>query len=95
MVERPNAKIIPDPIPDPLKLKIVVVGDSTVGKTALLKRFATGNFTPDAVEEKTIGSDFFSKQFRHTPKGQVLVTLWDMSGDPLYIDVRNEFYKDS
>ena len=29
------------------------------------------------------------------PKGLVQLTLWDLSGDPNYIDVRNEFYKDS
>lgn len=59
MVERPNTKIVPDLIPDPLKLKVVVVGDSGVGKTCLLKRFALGTFS--AEEEKTIGSDFYSK----------------------------------
>jgi DnaJ family protein C protein 27 len=46
-------------------------------------------------EEKTVGSDFYTKQFRSTVKGLVTVTCWDLSGDPTYIDVRNEFYKDS
>jgi len=60
MVERQNTKIVPDPIPDSLKLKVVVVGDSGVGKTSLLKRFALGTFLAEG-EEKTIGSDFYSK----------------------------------
>lgn len=93
MVDRPNSKIVPDPIPEPLKLKIVVVGDSGVGKTSLLKKFANNTFSE--TEDKTIGSDFYSKQFRVVPKGLVQLTLWDLSGDPNYIDVRNEFYKDS
>ena len=59
MVDRPNSKIVPDPIPEPLKLKIVVVGDSGVGKTSLLKKFANNSYSE--TEEKTIGSDFYSK----------------------------------
>lgn len=93
MVERPAGKIMPDPVPEPLKLKVVVVGDQSVGKTSLLKRFAQGKFDPE--EEKTIGSDFYTRQYRVTPKGLVQITLWDLSGDPSYVDVRNEFYKDS
>ena len=93
MVERPNVKIVPDPVPESLKLKVVVVGDQGIGKSCLLKRYAQNTFSVD--EEKTVGSDFYSKQFRSTVKGLVTVTCWDLSGDPTYIDVRNEFYKDS
>ena len=59
MVERPNSKVIPDPVPESLKLKIVVVGDQAVGKTSLLKRFAQNDYSAD--EERTIGSDFYTK----------------------------------
>ena len=93
MVERPNVKIVPEPVPESLKLKVVVVGDQGIGKSCLLKRYAQNTFSVD--EEKTVGSDFYSKQFRSTVKGLVTVTCWDLSGDPTYIDVRNEFYKDS
>ena len=93
MVERPNLKIVPEPVPESLKLKVVVVGDQGIGKSCLLKRYAQNTFSVD--EEKTVGSDFYSKQFRSTVKGLVTVTCWDLSGDPTYIDVRNEFYKDS
>ena len=93
MVERPNLKIVPEPVPESFKLKVVVVGDQGIGKSCLLKRYAQNTFSVD--EEKTVGSDFYSKQFRSTVKGLVTVTCWDLSGDPTYIDVRNEFYKDS
>ena len=59
MVERPNSKIVPEPVPESLKLKVVVVGDQNVGKTSLLKRYANNDYSAD--EERTIGSDFFTK----------------------------------
>ena len=92
MVERPNTKIVPEPVTDPAKLKIVVVGEQGVGKTCLIKRFATNEYT--ASEEKTVGSDFYSKTFKCS-KSMVQMTIWDLSGDQTYVDVRNEFYKDS
>ncbi|CDW77695.1 dnaj homolog subfamily c member 27-like [Stylonychia lemnae] len=95
MVERPNPKIVPDPVQEPAKVKIVVVGEPSVGKTCLSKRFALGTF--NANEEKTIGSDFYSKTLNKsaTIKANVAFTLWDLSGDQTYVEVRNEFYKDS
>eukprot|EP00347_Sterkiella_histriomuscorum_P015182 403358006 len=86
MVERPNAKITPDPVQDPAKLKIVVVGEQAVGKTCICKRFA--NNTYNANEEKTIGSDFYSKTLPKSAvnKSPVQYTLWDLSGDQTYVD---------
>ena len=64
MVERPNPRIEPDLVVDPLKLKIVMVGESGVGKTCLIKRFDFNTY--NASEEKTVGSDFFSKTLKCT-----------------------------
>jgi small GTP-binding protein len=63
-----------------------------VGKTSLCKKFARDEF--DQNEDKTIGSDFYSKTMK-VSKGLVAFTLWDLSGDVVYSEVRNEFYKDS
>ena len=92
MVSRPSQKIKVEPPPEAQKMKVVVVGEQGVGKTSLCKQFAQGIF--NSSEEKTIGSDFYSKSFKSS-KGLIQYTLWDLSGDPTYIEVRNEFYKDS
>lgn len=39
--------------------KIVIVGDKSVGKTSIVKRFASNFFT--TMTESTIGSSFMSK----------------------------------
>ena len=92
MVERPNPKIIPQAPQEPLKLKIIVVGEQGVGKSCFRKQFAKSEY--NASEATTIGSDFYSKTLK-VSKGTVQFNLWDVSGDPVYIDVRNEFYKES
>jgi len=44
--------------------------------------------------EPTVGSDFFSTKIK-TSKKLVQLNLWDLSGDKSYLDVRNEFYRES
>ena len=40
-------------------IKIIVLGSSNVGKSALIKRYATGKF--NGVRQSTVGSDFMTK----------------------------------
>ncbi len=40
-------------------IKIVLIGNSGVGKTKLLTRFKSNTFTPDS--KNTIGVDFYAK----------------------------------
>ena len=44
------------------ELKVVVLGDGGVGKSSMVRRFATGIFT--ASYKKTIGVDFLEKHLR-------------------------------
>ena len=43
------------------KFKIVIVGDSGVGKTNLIKRFITDSFTRES--KATVGVEFASKSY--------------------------------
>ena len=43
------------------KLKVVIVGDSGVGKTNLIKRFVSNTFTPNS--KATVGVEFISKSY--------------------------------
>lgn len=40
-------------------IKIIVLGSSNVGKSALIKRYATGKFSE--ARQSTVGSDFMTK----------------------------------
>ena len=48
-------------ITEEYKLKVVVVGDSGVGKTNLIKRFASDEFSLDS--KATVGVEFISKSY--------------------------------
>ncbi|XP_068707698.1 ras-related protein Rab-20-like [Montipora foliosa] len=58
-------------------LKIVILGDSNVGKTSLIQRYLQGIFTGDQIS--TIGASFFLKQW-----GPYNVAIWDTAGEEKY-----------
>ncbi|XP_031549303.1 putative Ras-related protein Rab-33 [Actinia tenebrosa] len=57
--------------------KIIIIGDSNVGKTCLAHRFCTGRF-PNRTET-TIGVDFWEKQIQ-IGSDTVKMQLWDTAG---------------
>ncbi|KAJ3222620.1 DnaJ sub C member 27 [Clydaea vesicula] len=74
------------------RLKILSLGDSGVGKSCLIKRYCESRFIQDYIS--TIGIDYGVKSL--TLGGVDLkINFWDVSGDPTYLEVRNEFYKDT
>ena len=68
--------------------KVIVVGDSGVGKTCLTFRFCHGYF-PTADTEATIGVDFREKTIKDTLDGKVgeciKLHLWDTAGQVVHL----------
>ena len=62
----------------PNTVKIVLVGDAGVGKTALIERFGTGTF--DSKTQSTMVNDFLQKKFERPGGGVVTVNFWDTAG---------------
>ena len=57
--------------------KLVLIGDSNVGKTSIIKRFANGTHVPDV--PNTIGVDFTLKMIDIREK-KIKLHIWDTSG---------------
>ncbi|KAI8925565.1 P-loop containing nucleoside triphosphate hydrolase protein [Entophlyctis helioformis] len=74
------------------RLKILSMGDPGCGKSCLIKRYCEGRFVPEYVT--TIGIDYGVKTVKYDSE-EVKVNFWDVGGDPVYFDIRNEFYKDT
>jgi DnaJ family protein C protein 27 len=87
MVERGARPLQVPPPKDPFRYKLVVVGEPTTGKTAIVRRWAEDSF--NTKYDATIGVDFFAKNV-----SGIVLNVWDMSGHPEFFEVRNEFYKD-
>lgn len=61
--------------------KILVVGETSVGKTSIIKRLCHDEFTSDC--PSTIGADFFSKKIE-LDSGRFHLQFWDVSGDEAF-----------
>ena len=74
--------------------KLVLVGDSGVGKTCLISRFISGNF--DAESKSTNGASYASKKVDYPEMGKSLVLdIWDTAGQEKYKSLTKFFYKDA
>ena len=70
--------------------KIVIIGDSGVGKSQLLSRFTKNVFNQE--QESTVGVDFVSKQVKIDDK-VLKIQLWDTAGQERYRAVASSYYK--
>ena len=75
-----------------LRLKIISAGDSLVGKSCLIKRYCESKFVAKYIP--TLGVDYGVKPVA-VEGHDVRVNFFDLSGLDCYLDIRNEFYKDS
>ena len=88
-----NIEITPcnDPsLKEEFKFKVVIVGDSSVGKTNLVKRFMNNTFLKDS--KATVGVEFMSKTFI-VDKKIFKVELWDTAGQERYKAITAAYYK--
>lgn len=72
-----------DSVPEKIDyvFKVVVIGDSAVGKTQILSRFAKNEFCFDS--KSTIGVEFQTRTV--TIKGKVIkAQIWDTAGQERY-----------
>jgi small GTP-binding protein len=71
--------------------KIVLVGDSGVGKTNLLTRFSKNEFSLES--KTTIGVEFATKTIT-TETGHVIkAQIWDTAGQDRYRAIASSYYK--
>jgi small GTP-binding protein len=71
-------------------VKIVLIGDSGVGKTNLLSRFTRDQFNPDS--KSTIGVEFATKTLEIEGK-TVKAQIWDTAGQERYRAITSAYYR--
>lgn len=74
-----------------LRLKIISLGNVSVGKSCLIKRYCEKRFVSKYMA--TIGIDYGVTRLR-IRNYDIRMNIFDFSGHPLFYEVRNEFYRD-
>ena len=73
------------------KYKIVLLGNSNVGKTCIAHRFAHNTFR-DA-SDPTVGACFFTKVLSGSDGSAYQIDLWDTAGQERYKSLTQLYYK--
>lgn len=70
--------------------KIVMLGEGTVGKTSLIRRYVQYTFSHDYIT--TIGSNFLIKKIELEEGKKITMQLWDLSGQDTFRTIRSQYY---
>ena len=73
-------------------IKIVLLGETSVGKTSIISRFASNSFNPNTLS--SLSAQFVSKTVEIDGKSLKL-DLWDTAGQEKYRALAKIFYKDA
>ena len=74
--------------------KVVLLGDSGVGKTCIISRYISGSFDKNITS--TNGASYCSKMVKFEELGKnLLLDIWDTAGQEKYRSLTKFFYKDA
>ena len=79
------------PLPE-LKLKLLIIGDSAVGKTSMLLKYVY-NFFPET-HMATIGVEYKSKTI-NTDKYKINLNIWDTAGQERFKSITRSFFNNT
>lgn len=82
----PGADIVPR------KIKVLVLGDSGVGKSSIICRYISDSFNPSLVS--TLGVDLKTKRV-HVDDKLVQVQVWDTAGQTAFHRITTSYYRGS
>ena len=76
------------------QIKIVLLGDSGVGKTSIVQRFAKDHFQSDNPSTKNAG--FICKNYEIPSQSiKIRFQIWDTAGQEKYHSMASMYYKDA
>ncbi|XP_068015021.1 ras-related protein Rab-39B-like [Melanerpes formicivorus] len=75
------------------QFRVIMLGDSTVGKSSLLRRYTEGVFL-DAINQ-TVGVDFHVQFVELEPGLRVKLQFWDTAGQERFRSVTRSYYRSS
>ena len=73
-------------------LKVILIGDASVGKTALLLKYVDGKFLENHIA--TIGVEYKEKIIKHN-NIDIKLQIWDTAGQEIYRSLTRNFYRNA
>ncbi|KAF7290587.1 Ras-related protein Rab-18 [Mycena indigotica] len=78
--------------PAPINYKLLLIGNSSVGKSSLLLRFSDEQWLPEDESSATIGVDF--RVHKMEVKGKkVKLSIWDTAGQERFRTITSSYYR--
>lgn len=74
-------------------VKLVLLGDSAVGKSSIVQRFVKNTF--DEFRESTIGAAFITKTIQLDPQTSIKFEIWDTAGQERYKSLAPMYYRNA
>ncbi|CAL8359223.1 unnamed protein product [Arctogadus glacialis] len=75
------------------QFRIIMLGDSTVGKSSLLKRYTEDAFLENI--NQTVGVDFYVHFLEVEPGVRIKLQFWDTAGQERFRSVTRSYYRNS
>ncbi|KAJ8290211.1 hypothetical protein GJAV_G00009980 [Gymnothorax javanicus] len=75
------------------QFRVIMLGDSTVGKSSLLKRYTEDLFL-DSINQ-TVGVDFYVQFLEVEPGVRIKMQFWDTAGQERFRSVTRSYYRNS
>ena len=77
----------------PINVKVVLLGESGVGKTSIILRYITNIFNPRQLS--TQGASYVSKVVEIKKNKKIKFELWDTAGEEKYRAIARVFYQNA
>ena len=78
-----------------LPCKIILVGDSAVGKTCIIKRFTLNSFDDNEITSSNASNTKKFVSFKEYNNQEILFNVWDTVGQEKYRGLTKLFYHDA
>ncbi|KAJ1979031.1 Vacuolar protein sorting-associated protein 21 [Dimargaris xerosporica] len=82
-----------DPAAKPIQVKLVLLGESAVGKSSIVVRFAQDKYTPN--REPTIGAAFLTQKCRLDDGKVIKFEIWDTAGQERFYSLAPMYYRNA
>ena len=75
--------------------KIILIGDTNVGKTSIISKYLTGTFPQPSNTIPTIAAEFATKIIQIKEGGYIKAQIWDTAGQERYKSITYHHYRKS